>query len=192
MLRAIAESAALMQRLVTDLVDLARFQSGAIRLDITRFEARSLAEDAINAMDALFQSHEHAVVLDAPSRVWVHADRRRCQQALVNLLSNANKFAPVGSAITLRVGALDEEITWTVVDEGPGIPASVRPYLFERFFTLSRGDSRNADGTGLGLPIAMAIAQAHAGTIDVDSAPGQGSAFTLRIPARAEETSETQ
>ena len=78
---------------------------------------------------------------------------------------------------------------WTVVDTGPGIPIAAQPYLFERFFTLPQGDSVNSRGTGLGLPIAMAIAQAHGGTIDVESIPGQGSAFTLRVPAtRASET----
>jgi signal transduction histidine kinase len=185
LLQAISQSATLMQRLVTDFVDLARFQSGTIRLEMGRFDARALAKEAVRAMNALFVSRQQTALIDAPKYpLWVHGDRRRLEQALLNLLSNAQKYAPEGSTITVRTALRDEEALWTVIDQGPGIPVSAQPYLFERFFTLPEADSRKSSGTGLGLPIAMAIAHAHDGSIDIESSPGQGSAFTLRVPAR--------
>jgi signal transduction histidine kinase len=185
LLQTISQSATLMQRLVTDFVDLARFQSGTIRPEIERFDARVLAREAVRAMNALFASRQQTVIIDAPKyALWVHGDRRRLEQALLNLLSNAQKYAPEGSAITVKTALRDHEALWTVIDEGPGIPVSAQPYLFERFFTLPEADSGKSSGTGLGLPIAMAIARAHGGTIDVDSVPGQGSAFTLRVAVK--------
>ena len=190
LLQAISQSAVLMQRLVTDFVDLARFQSGTIRLEASRFDARTLAREASRAMTALFASRNQNVIIDAPKQpLWVHGDRRRLEQALLNLLSNAQKYAPEGSSITVKTAVRDREAVWTVIDQGPGIPQSLQPYLFERFFTLPEADSGNSSGTGLGLPIAMAIAKSHGGTIDIESIPGQGSTFTLRVAAtRASDT----
>jgi two-component system sensor histidine kinase BaeS len=115
--------------------------------------------------------------------VWVYADHRRLEQALTNLLSNAHKFSPNGSAINLIVAKQDAHVTWTVVDHGVGIAREDKPRLFERFFSAPTDAAGQHGGTGLGLPLVLAIAQAHGGTIDVESAPGQGSTFTLRVPA---------
>ncbi len=184
LLQAISQSATLMQRLVTDFVDLARFQSGAIRLETRRFEARGLAREAARALNALFVSRHQSVIINAPKKpLWVQGDRRRLEQALLNLLSNAQKYAPEGSAITITTALRDQEAVWTVADEGPGIPDAAQPHLFERFFTLPEADSGKSIGTGLGLPIAMAIARAHGGTIDMESRPGRGTIFTLRVAA---------
>jgi signal transduction histidine kinase len=173
-----------MQRLVTDFVDLARFQSGTIRLDVRRFDARVLAKKAVQTMNSLFQTRRQTVVIEAPRQpVWLVGDRRRLEQALLNLLSNAQKFAPDDSSITLRTDVDEGNVMWSVTDKGPGIPASAQPFLFERFFTLPDSDTRQSSGTGLGLPIAMAIAQAHNGTIEVTSAQGDGSTFTLKVAA---------
>jgi signal transduction histidine kinase len=184
LLHAISQSAVLMQRLVTDFVDLARFQSGAIRLDVGRFDARGLARNAVQTMSTLFQAHRQTVAIAAPRQaVWLVGDRRRLEQALLNLLSNAQKFAPDGTSITVQTAVDAGNVMWSVTDTGPGIPASAQPLLFKRFFTLPNSDSRQSSGTGLGLPIAMAIAQAHNGTIEVLSAPGKGSTFTLKVRA---------
>ena len=146
--------------------------------------------DANGEFQRLFASRNQNVIIDAPKQpLWVHGDRRRLEQALLNLLSNAQKYAPEGSSITVKTAVRDREAVWTVIDQGPGIPQSLQPYLFERFFTLPEADSGNSSGTGLGLPIAMAIAKSHGGTIDIESIPGQGSTFTLRVAAtRASDT----
>jgi two-component system OmpR family sensor kinase len=100
------------------------------------------------------------------------------------LLSNAHTFSPVGSPIRLIVAADGDRVTWAVADRGPGIAAEDRARLFERFFIVASDSSGEKAGAGLGLPIALAIAQAHGGTIEVESAPGRGSTFILRVPAR--------
>jgi signal transduction histidine kinase len=184
LLEAISQSSMLMQRLVTDFVDLARFQSGSIQLEPTHFDARVLAKEAALGMSALFDSRGQTLIIDAPRQPqWIKGDHRRLRQALTNLLANAQKFGPDGSAITVKISVQDGDATWTVIDSGPGIPEAAQRRLFERFFTLPEGDSGRAGGTGLGLSIAMAIAQFHGGTIEVDSEPGRGSSFILRVPA---------
>jgi signal transduction histidine kinase len=184
LLRNIAHGADRMQQLVTDVLDLARFRTGRVRLQSRRFDARGVAEDAAAAMGPLFGSRRQRLEVRLPRRpVWVYADRRRVEQVLLNLLSNAHKFSPGGAGVRLAVGTRGRSVAWTVADDGPGIAPADQQRLFERFFTI--GDrAEHAAGSGLGLPISLAIARAHGGGIDVESAPGRGSRFRLHIPAR--------
>jgi signal transduction histidine kinase len=112
----------------------------------------------------------------------VIGDRRRLEQALLNLVTNAQKFSPSGRDVTITVERAGDRACWTVTDRGPGIGPDEQARLFERFFVGASDRSRN-EGTGIGLPTALAIAQAHGGTIEVDSALGRGSAFRLVVPA---------
>jgi signal transduction histidine kinase len=184
LLRNIAHGADRMQQLVTDVLDLARFRTGRVRLQSRRFDARRVAEDAAAAMVPLFASRRQRLDVRLPRRpLWVYADRRRVEQVLLNLLSNAHKFSPDGAGARLAVGSRADRVVWTVADDGPGIAPADQPRLFERFFTT--GDrAEHAAGSGLGLPISLAIARAHGGGIDVESAPGRGSTFRLHVPAR--------
>ena len=97
------------------------------------------------------------------------------EQALINLLSNAQKLSPDGASVRLAIDVRGDHVAWSVTDHGPSIASQDRDRLFERFFT----SGGRTPGTGLGLPIALAIDQAHGGTIEVDSAAGRGSTFTL-------------
>jgi signal transduction histidine kinase len=185
LLQTIARSADRMQRVLADLLDLARFRAGSIQLQRRRFDARQLARDAAAVMAPLLQARGQTLDLRLPrAPVWVYGDHRRLEQVVLNLLSNAHKFSPDGGRVRLAVAAADDAVSWAVTDQGPGVAAADQRRLFERFFTVARraGDSRA--GAGLGLPIAMAIALAHGGTIDVTTAVGQGSTFTLRVPAQ--------
>jgi signal transduction histidine kinase len=112
----------------------------------------------------------------------VFGDHRRLEQALLNLVSNAQRFSPEGADVSISVSVRDGCVRWSVADRGPGIPGSDRARLFERFF-VGRSDRHAAtEGVGLGLPTALAIAQAHGGTIEVDTTVGEGSTFTLAVP----------
>jgi signal transduction histidine kinase len=183
LLERIARSGERMQRLVTDVLDLARFRSGTLTLQARRFDGIILAREAGAALASPLQAREQKLDLRLPDGpIWVYGDRRRLEQALLNLLSNAHKFSPRGGTIGLSVAVDGNDVIWTVEDRGPGIAPGDRPRLFERFFT-SASDS-GGSGTGLGLPIAQAIAEAHGGAIDVESEPGRGSRFGLRVPAR--------
>ena len=184
LLRTIEQSAERMQRLVADVLDLTRFRSGSIRLQLRRFHAGALARDAAAAMSPLLQTRGQRLALALPSSPsWVYGDRRRLERALLNLLSNAHKFSPDGAEVRLAVVAQGDDIAWSVADDGPGIATGDRGHLFERFFTVASDASGDGAGTGLGLPIAQAIALAHGGSIEVESAVGRGSTFTLRVPA---------
>ena len=114
----------------------------------------------------------------------VFGDRPRLERALLNLVSNALKFAPDAGQVEIRVRVEpDGHASWTVTDAGPGIADEDQARLFERFFVGRQDQHSAAEGVGLGLPTALAIAQAHGGTIEVDSRPGHGSTFTLVVPA---------
>jgi signal transduction histidine kinase len=181
MLDTIARSAERMQRLVTDVLDLTRFRAGSLRLQARRFDAVALARDAGAAVASLLQARSQHLDLQLPDApIWVYGDHRRLEQVLVNLLSNAHKFSPDSTPIGLAVAEDGDDVLWTVADRGRGIAPEDRVRLFERFFTAA-SDS-GGSGAGLGLPIALAIAQAHGGTIDIESEPGRGSTFVLRVP----------
>jgi signal transduction histidine kinase len=184
LLRNIEQSAERMQRLVADVLDLTRFRSGGIRLQLRRFDACALARAAAVAMAPLLGARGQSLEPALPDgRVWVYGDRRRLEQALLNLLSNAQKFSPAGAAVRLSVAVRGDQVAWSVADRGPGIAPEDQRRLFERFFTVASDTSADGGGTGLGLPIARAIALAHGGAIEVESAVGGGSTFTLRVPA---------
>jgi signal transduction histidine kinase len=150
-------------------------------LQLRRFDGRTLAHEAVAVVMPLMTARGQTFDMSLPDRpVWVYDDRRRLEQALVNLLSNAQRFSPDGVAVDLALGVRGVHAVWSVTDLGPGIAPRDRTRLFERFYTAGG----RAPGTGLGLPIALATAQAHGGTIEVDSLVGQGSTFSLRVPAR--------
>lgn len=183
LLENVARSAGRMQQLVTDLLDLTRFRAGQMRLQPQRFDARSLTRDAHAAIVSLTETRSQVLELTVPADpIWVYADRSRLEQVLFNLISNATKFSPDGTQIFLSLQADAERTTWSVADNGPGIGPEDQVHLFERFFTREAAEVGRNAGAGLGLPIALAIIQAHGGTIEVESAVGRGSTFTVSIP----------
>jgi signal transduction histidine kinase len=182
-----ARNADQMQRLVTDLLDLARMRTGHNRLQLRRFDASALARDTAAAIAPLAEAQRQTLEISVPDDpIWVYADRRRLEQAVLNLLSNAQKFSADGACMWLSLRADEEWVAWSVRDVGPGIDSEDQAHLFERFFTRTPDAVGRKAGTGLGLPIALAIAQSHGGTILVDSAVGHGSTFTLSVPRYAD------
>lgn len=182
LLSTIERNADRMQRVVGDILEIARFRTGEVVLQLRRFDAMELARGAIASVTPLASRRQQVVELDGPAApIRVYGDHRRLEQAIVNFLSNAVKYGPSGGRILVRVRAVGHSVTWAVHDDGPGIPPDERPRLFERFF-VGRND-HDTHGVGLGLPTALAIAQAHGGRIDVQSTPGRGSTFTLVVPA---------
>ncbi len=184
LLETIDRNATRMQRVVGDILDLARFRVGTVQLQLRRFDAVELARTAIASVAPLAESRGQALVLDAPDTpVWMFGDYRRLEQALVNLLSNAEKYSPEGARIDVTVHEADGEVRWRVRDRGRGIEPADKARLFERFFVAQRDRADSSAGVGLGLPITLAIVQAHEGRIDVESTPDDGSTFTISVPA---------
>ena len=182
LLQAVERNAERLQRLADTTLELARFRAGQIRLQLRRFDARELGDEVGVALAPVLEAKQQDLSVSMPDQpVWVFADHRRIERALVNLVSNAHKFSSAGSRIRLAVRSLEDDVCWEVADEGSGIAEDDKPLLFERFF-VSASDRVDA-GTGLGLPIVLMTAQAHAGRVEVESEPGRGSVFRLIVPA---------
>lgn len=181
--RMILRSAQRMERLIQDLLDIARIEAAQLNLRRELVDPRALVEEAVElhaslaAASSLALRHTRARRLPA-----ISADRDRILQVLSNLIGNAIKFTPAGGSISIRVERADEGVRFSVSDTGPGISAEDLPHLFQPFWQAQRG---SVDGAGLGLVIARGIVEAHGGTIRAESAPGKGSTFSFTIPAVA-------
>jgi signal transduction histidine kinase len=186
MLETMERNAERMQHLIGEVLDLARYQSGTIGLQLRQFDASELVESAASTIRPLAEGRNQKIELHVPrgGAPRVYGDRPLLDRAFLNLVANAQRFAPDGGRISIRLdGATDGMVRWSVTDDGPGITAADQEHLFERFFVGRPDPSGAHEGVGLGLPRALAIAQAHGGTIEVRSRPGQGSTFTLVVPA---------
>lgn len=169
-----------MQRLVTDLHDAARIGSG-------RFIVRPEPMDLVAVCQQVVQDQRvagssHHLLAEAPEELWGIWDRTRVQQLLTNLVSNAIKYSPDGGTVRVSVAAEGEDARVVVADQGVGIEAADLSRLFQPFVRLH--ENTRADGTGLGLYIAKAVVEAHGGRVEVQSAVGEGSTFTVILPIR--------
>jgi signal transduction histidine kinase len=184
LLESIERNGMRMQRLVGDILELSRFRSGSVSLQMRQFSAGALADSAIAVIAPLAAVHRQHIERSLPASGdhQVYGDHRRLEQALLNLISNAQRFSPDGGTITVQVEEDGSMTRWRVTDTGPGISEKDRARLFERFFVGRSDRSGPGEGVGLGLPTALAIAQAHGGRIEVESEPGRGSTFTLTVP----------
>lgn len=170
-----------MERLVRDLLDVARLRNGRLTLDRARIDLTGLARHAVETAQTLTETQR--IQLDVGGGpVTVEADPARLEQVLLNLLLNAMKYASQCERIDVRVRRERGEAVLTVQDYGPGIPREDLPNLFSRFFTSGESETTRQGGLGLGLYISQEIVTTLGGTIDVASELGQGSTFTIRLP----------
>ena len=168
-----------MTSLVEDLLLLARLDEGQ-DLVFSQVDLAPLLVDAVS--DAAVSAPDHEFSLDAPdSPVLVDGDGRRLHQVVANLLSNAARHTPEGTAVHVALVDEDEAVVITVHDDGPGIPADLQPRLFQRFARGDSSRSRQSGSTGLGLAIVSAVVEAHQGEVGVESEPGK-TVFTVRLP----------
>ena len=174
--------------LVGNLLDLAQIESGRFSIAPRRIAARPLVEEAGLLVAPLAERSGvdiAAVALEA--ELWLEADPVRTLQILVNLLANAVKFTPRDGKVGIAAAAQDRAVELTVWDTGIGIPREHQARVFEAFYQLSEKPLGNrGKGVGLGLAIARQLAQVMGGEIVLESVPGEGSQFTLRLPRSAE------
>jgi PAS domain S-box-containing protein len=169
-----------MKRLIQDLLDVKRIESGRLVIEPRPVAATALLRDAAEMLRAHATASSLALEVDAPAdlpQVW--ADPQRIQQVLANLIGNAIKFTPKGGRIVVHACPVEREVRIGVADTGDGIPAEQLPHVFGQFWQGSRTDKR---GIGLGLAIARGIVEAHGGRIWAESTVGQGSAFNFTLP----------
>jgi two-component system sensor histidine kinase SenX3 len=181
----VAAEAERLGRIIDDLLDLSRIEANEaphqemIPLSIIVGQAVELLRPVADSSDVQLE------VDDPPRHLAVPGDRRDLVSAVSNLVDNAIKYSERGSLVQVRVRATDEGVVEiAVIDQGVGIPSRDLERIFERFYRVDRARSRLTGGTGLGLSIVRHVAVNHSGSVDVESREGEGSTFTLRLPAR--------
>ncbi|MCH4903604.1 response regulator [Cylindrospermopsis raciborskii CHAB3438] len=175
-------------RLINDILDIERIESGKVKMERENCDLRDLINSAINIMQPLADKAGVSLSIHNSnsssniSSIQLWADPDRIIQTLTNLFSNAIKFSEPGSTVYLMTELQKDQVLVTVQDTGRGIPEDKLESIFERFQQVDSSDSRNHDGTGLGLAICKSIVQQHGGKIWVESVLGEGSSFYFTLP----------
>ncbi len=170
-------------QMVEELLELSRIESGAAPLQFAQLDAGVLVHDTVRRFARQAERAHIALHADAPREpLLVIGDHERLERALGNLVANALKFTPSGGEVTVRAEADGSDAAISVADSGIGIEPDQQGRVFERFFKADRG--RGSEGIGLGLAIVKHIVRAHEGIVGVESRPGRGSTFTMRLPRR--------
>jgi len=180
-LRKLEEGCRGMAKMITDFLDLARFEGTGYKIARERVDLGALVSRILEELRPVARASGLAMEWSPPgAEAAVVGDADRLAQVLANLVGNAIKFTPEGGHVAVEVEVLADAVRATVSDDGVGIPPELLPLLFNRF-TKGAGGSRQA-GWGLGLMIVHDIIEAHGGRIDVRSEVGRGSAFSLWLP----------
>jgi two-component system sensor histidine kinase MtrB len=173
------------ENLLEDLLEISRFDAGVINLDPVEVDLGSLLDEVVDALDPIAHGRKVDVSLEidrAQGSPLVAADPRRLDRVFSNLVKNAIEHTAEGS-VRLWVGRRGADVVATVADDGEGIPAEDLPHIFERFYRADVHRARTLGGTGLGLAIALENVNLHRGSIGVRSEVGEGSIFTVTLPA---------
>ncbi len=183
-------------RLINDILDLERMESGRAPLQVRRCSLRDLAQQAIDTMTPMADANSVHLALEPssiahvayPESLFFDGDSDRILQVLTNLLSNAIKFSPIASTIRIYTEATSDSILLKVVDEGRGIPSDKLDSIFDRFQQIEPSDARQKGGTGLGLAICRSIVQQHSGSIWAQRNLGPGTTLYVMLPRTSRAT----
>jgi two-component system sensor histidine kinase KdpD len=177
--QAIQQEAERLDRIVGNLLDLSRLESGELQPDRGWYEPIALIHDVVGRLRPLVRTHP--IRLDLPDELPpVLLDYSKVDQVLSNLVENAAKYSPSGAEIGIAATVTDGSLRVTVTDDGAGIAPEALPHLFEPFFRGSR--ARRQSGSGLGLAVARGLVEAHRGRIWAENRPGGGASFSFDIP----------
>lgn len=170
-------------RLINDILDVEKIESGKMTFALKPVELRALAEHAIEANKGFAEGFGVTVRLDPSSvEAAVRVDPDRMTQVIINLLSNAVKFSPPGGEVVVRIANDGSRARLSVQDHGPGIPEDYRERIFEKFVQVDATDARQKGGTGLGLSIVKQIMLRLGGDVGLEPAPGGGTVFHVELP----------
>jgi signal transduction histidine kinase len=178
-LRVISHQIDRLTRLVTDLLDVNRLESGAFELQVSEFDLSAMLEELRKRIEP--PDGRHGIQIRTPERLSLVGDRDRIEQVLENLLSNAIRYSPDGGQISVTADKEGDSVHLVIRDQGLGVPKEHQQVIFERF---ARAHGPLYGGLGLGLTISKGIVEQHGGRIWVESTgkPGEGSAFHVRLP----------
>lgn len=182
-LEIIARHSARMERLVKDLLRLARLDAGQEPLELADSSIAGLFSGVVaDLQHGIEQRRQQVSITVAPGLTTVRADPAKMHDVLRNLVENASAYAPEGSRILLGAESTPRHVRLTVADTGQGIPAAELPRVFERFYRVDKARSRESGGTGLGLSIVRHLVELHGGHVSVDNRAGGGALFTIMLP----------
>ncbi len=167
-------------RMLNVLMDLAEANTGSMRLDREEISLRELIDEVIELYALVAEERRIQIQNEVPAWCTVTADRLKLRQCIANLVDNALKYSPDGSTVTLSGTSADGTVSISVQDQGQGIAKEDQPRIWERLYRAEQ--SRTTPGLGLGLSLVRAIIEAHGGSVGIESEPGCGSTFTLRLP----------
>lgn len=191
MARVIYDESLRMGRLVNELLDLARMESGHIHLTIEEVFLDSFINRIIHKFQALAKDNDIHLNAEIDSDITsIFMDPDRIEQVLTNLIDNAFRHTPKGGIVKVKVASEDKGLVMGVEDSGSGIPEEDLPFVFERFYKADKARTRGRAGTGLGLAIAKNIIEAHRGHISVNSKLGQGTTFSFFLPRKKENNAD--
>ncbi len=179
-LTVIVSEAERLSRIIEDLLNVSRIESGALVVDCVPVDLAEAIEIAVRSAGTLATT-EHELEVDVPADLWVWADRQKLIEVFENLLSNALKYSPAGGRVRIAATPGDDHVACTVSDEGLGIPEGALDSVFQRFKRVDRPDRAQIRGTGLGLYFVQRVVEAFGGTIEVRSELGAGSEFTVTL-----------
>lgn len=182
-LNMIAEESEHMGKLIEDLLDLSRLESGRMEIESLPFPLKESAESVVSRLQPIIREKGLQVTLEIPESPLVKGDRYRIEQVLRNLLENAVRYVPVKGSIHVNAVYKRTEgiMGVSIEDNGPGIPPEELPYIWERFHRVEKSRSRKEGGTGLGLSIVKQIIEAHGEAIWADNIPDGGSVFKFTL-----------
>ena len=174
-------------RLIEDLLDVSRINSGKLRLNVRPIELAAVIRGAVDSVSPAAEAKAISIGLQIPRDVGqIVGDPDRLQQVVWNLLTNAIKFTPSGGRVRVDVDRASEHVWVRVSDTGKGINPSFLPYVFDRFRQADSSTTRSHGGLGLGLTIVRRLVELHGGSVHAESlGEGQGSTFTVQLPAHA-------
>jgi heavy metal sensor kinase len=171
-------------RLVEGLLLLARSEARALKMDLQPVDLLSLVEEVHAQSNVSANSRSVMLALGSRAPLSIQGDKDHLRRALLNLVDNAIKYTPAGGGVTLSLERKDHWACMVVEDTGIGIPEEEQSRIFARFYRSQEALSMAEGGYGLGLCIARSIVETHGGKIEIESAPGRGSKFTLLLPLR--------
>lgn len=172
--------------LINTVLDLSKIEAGKLSFTLSEYSMNEVVHLVTASVEGLANEKGLELKLEAPAELPVaYGDEQRLVQVLINLVGNAIKFTDEGS-VTLHVETMQDDFLLSIRDTGPGVPLDQQNKIFEEFHQVDNSSTREKGGSGLGLSITKRIVEMHGGTLWLESAPGQGAKFNIRLPIRVE------
>ncbi|KTD13718.1 sensor histidine kinase [Legionella gratiana] len=182
----VKENALLLLKHVNDLLDIAKFDAGKLKINYYNIDFVRLIKKILSLFEADIEAKELRVSCNLPKKLFIQIDSEKIERVILNLLSNSIKFNPIHGEINLKLHKKKDNAAFYIEDNGPGIPAKFKETIFERFFQMEES-LYHSTGTGLGLAIAKDFVELHNGTIKVRKSKLGGARFAIQIPLKAPE-----